>query len=95
MIAEPTEKAVMPEKGEAARLGRVIYERVRAKYDTPENKNKALIIDVDTEACEMVEMEKQPYRLHEMGPSTRRYLVRIGFPTFVRFRSPRVQKSMP
>ena len=74
-------------------MGKILYERVRANYDTPENKGKALIIDVDTEVCEMLEMNDLAYRLHEMGPSTRRYLVRIGSPAFIRFRSPRLQKA--
>ncbi len=88
MIAEPIGKTatpeVTPEKGEAARLGKVIYERVRADYDTPENKGKALIIDVDTEVCEMVEMQDLPQRLFLLGPSNRRYVLRIGSPTLFR-----------
>ena len=95
MIAEPIEKTVTPEKGEVTRLGSKIYERVRADYDTPENYNKALIINVDTEVCEMVEMPKLGQRLLLMGPSGRRFVLRIGSPTLYRLRSPRLRKTAP
>ena len=75
--------------------GKEIYEQVRAQFDTPENQHKCLIVHVDTGDCELVEMSDIARRLFELGPSTRRYLIRIGHPTFIRYRSPRVRKTKP
>ena len=69
--------------------GKEIYEQVRAQLDTPENQGKCVIVEVDTGEYEIVEETQLAYALHARGPSTRRFLVRVGSETFFHRRSPR------
>jgi hypothetical protein len=67
--------------GATARRGKEIYEQSLRQLLEPAHRGEYLILNVETGAYEIVpDMDALSTRLYELGPSTSRYLTRIGFP---------------
>ena len=69
-------------KDEVARRGREIYEsRLKSEFE-PQHIGKFLVIDIDTEECEMDEDDMVvSMRAYRKNPNGSRYGMRIGSPT--------------
>ena len=68
---------------EICERGRRIYaEKLRASLDTPENRRKVLMIDIETEEYEM-DIEQRPAvsRAIAKHPGAALYAMRIGYPS--------------
>jgi hypothetical protein len=71
---------------EAARIGRRIYDReIREKVET-KHRGKFLFVDIDTGDYEFdADQVAAGERLRERHPDSLLYMVRIGYPTAVKF----------
>jgi len=80
-----TQVLTRSDPAEVIRHGKEIYETSLRDRFEPEHIREYLIIETETGQSEIIPTrEALAKRLHEKGPSTTRYIMRIGFAAFVK-----------
>lgn len=78
------ERTMTPD--EVCDRGREIYETRLREQMEPENFGRLLVIDVETGEYEFAPpMSELAEWLHAKGPSTTRYMMRIGYPAVIQY----------